>query len=56
MPLLDRRAALLLADGLARVEQRRRRVGLARIRLPLRARQPERILRLGLVERVARSS
>ncbi len=48
----DRRAALLLADGLPGIEQRRHGVGLARIRLPLRARQPQRILRFGLVERV----
>ena len=48
----DRRAALLLADGLPGVEQRRRGIGLARIRLPLGAGEPERVLRLGLIERV----
>ena len=49
---LERRAALRLVDRLARVEQFRRGVRLARIRLPLRARKPQGVLCFGLIERV----
>ena len=51
--MIDRGAALRLIDRLARIELNRRRIDLARIRIPLRARQPERILRFRLVLRVA---
>ena len=51
--LLDRHAALHLVDRLVRVEQRRDGIGLARIRLPLRIREAERVLGIRLIERVA---
>ena len=51
-PSLERHAGLLLADGLARVEGSRRRVGLARVRRSLVPRESERIPGLRLVERV----
>jgi hypothetical protein len=44
---------LQLVDRLARVEQQRDGIGLPRIGVHLRLREPERILRLGLMLRAA---
>ena len=51
-PLVPCGAELRVADALAGVERRRGRVRLARVGLGLRARQSERVLGVGLVQRV----
>src|SRR5690349_19027797 len=52
-PMVERGPDLLLIDRLARIEPQRRRVDTARIRLPRRARQAQRILGFGLILSVA---
>ena len=50
--MLDRDAALRLADALVGIESRCHRVGLAAVGIHLRARDAKRILGLGLFQRV----
>ena len=51
--LVDDEPALVLADGLVGVEERRDRIRLSRVGLPLRVGEAERILRMRLVLRAA---